>query len=71
MGEERIETGSKRRFLFAGLRHGQQQRIAQDRAIGGAHFSGGTHRIDTFGRRNPDTGAPRRPKEAMQRVAHG
>ena len=68
--EEQIEAIAERLLLILGLGERQQERIAQDAAVGEADLGDRAHRIDAFGRREPDSRAPRRTKEAMQVLSH-
>jgi hypothetical protein len=68
--EEQIKTVAECLLLVLGFGERQQEGIAQDAAVGEADLGDRAHRIDAFGRREPDACAPRRTKEAMQVLSH-
>ena len=68
--EEQIEAIAERLLLILRLGERQQERVAQDGAVGKADLGDRAHRVDAFGRREPDACAPRRTKEAMQVLSH-
>ena len=70
LAEEQVKTVAERALFFLGFRQRHQKGVAQDLPVGESHLGDRAHRIDAFGGRDPDPGSPRRPKEAMQVLAH-
>jgi hypothetical protein len=68
--EEQIKAIAERFLFVPRLGERQQERVAQDGPVGEAYLGDRAHRIDAFGRREPDPCAPRRAKEAMQVLSH-
>ncbi|MGY3357225.1 hypothetical protein ACVWZK_003888 [Bradyrhizobium sp. GM0.4] len=70
LAEEQIETVSERELFVLRLGERQKERIAQDGPVGEADLRDRTHRIDAFGRRDMDAGAPCGTEETMDILAH-
>src|SRR6202012_2864211 len=68
--EEQVKAFAERLLLVLGFCQCQQEGVAQDIAIGKADAFDRAHRVDAFGRRDPDARSPRRAKEPVQVLPH-
>ena len=70
LAEEQIKTIAERLLFLLALGERQQQRVAQNAAVGKSDIGHRFHGIDAFRGRYPNAGAASRPEETMQLLAH-
>ena len=70
VAEEQVEGLAQRPLFILVLGERQQQRVAQDVAVGKSDIGHRFHGIDAFRGRYPNAGSASRPEKSMQFLSH-